>query len=173
MLPPTRNDNAPASLRAAPRHCERSEAIQKRDILPPKGGRGPFVVRCAQGKPLRGRGWGALRGSALQPSASCFGLPGRGVAHLRCASVMRPSVDAWGTPTKPCTAWFCPAEGVAEDAQTLLEPVGVCVAGARGRQIAATSSLCLVLKQAQGTKEGGSRHIAGHGQHMKDSPRGS
>jgi hypothetical protein len=23
---------------------------------------------------------------------------------------MRPSLDAWGAPTKPCTAWFCPAK---------------------------------------------------------------
>jgi hypothetical protein len=26
----------------------------------------------------------------------------------RGASVMRLSMDAWGAPTKPCTAWFCP-----------------------------------------------------------------
>jgi hypothetical protein len=45
---------------------------------------------------------GALRGRTLQSSTSCFGLPG-GVY-----SALRPSMDAWGTPTKPCTAWFCP-----------------------------------------------------------------
>jgi hypothetical protein len=38
-------------------------------------------------------------------------LSGRGaLAKLHCgfASVMRPSMDALGAPTKPCTAWFCP-----------------------------------------------------------------
>ncbi|MDR1468416.1 MAG: hypothetical protein LBT00_03910 [Spirochaetaceae bacterium] len=47
---------------------------------------------------------GALRG-AYNPQHPASGF--RAGAY----SVMRPSVDAWGTPTKPCTAWFCPRRG--------------------------------------------------------------
>jgi hypothetical protein len=52
-------------------------------------------------------------GKSLQTSTSCFRLPGRGaVAHpAGSASVMRPYMDALGTPAKPRAAWFSPADG--------------------------------------------------------------
>jgi biotin carboxylase len=54
---------------------------------------------------------GGDAGAALQSSASCFGLPGG--AH----SVLRPSMDARGTPAQPCTAWLgSPPRGVGQDA---------------------------------------------------------
>jgi hypothetical protein len=67
---------------------------------------------------LRGRygGWPTILNILFRISG-----PGRTRKRSAFASVMRPSLDAWGAPTKPCiawppcTAWFCPIEGVAED----------------------------------------------------------
>jgi hypothetical protein len=103
--------------------------------LPQEWGGGPIVVpsRCAQGPPRQVAG-GVAGGGPLQPSASCFGLPGRGV--LGNASIR----GRLGYAHKTMHRMVLSAEGVAYD-QTeggADAPLGVDVstgerAGARGR----------------------------------------
>ncbi|MDR1468871.1 MAG: hypothetical protein LBT00_06220, partial [Spirochaetaceae bacterium] len=100
MLQSTQEILVALPVRACSKTLEtQASAVIRSRALPASGVSGGILPRLFRNSMTESWDSGALRGSPYSPSrpASDF----RAGAY----SVLRPSVDAWGTPTKPTLAW--------------------------------------------------------------------